>query len=315
MNLAKFDLKALLVFDAIMTERSTTKASYRLSMSQPAVSSALNRLRSALEDELFIRGADGMRPTPRALELAVPIRQALIQLGEALEPVEFVPATAFRTFTFTMTDHVALLILPSLAKRLDKLAPNIDIRVKPNTNVNAPELLDSGEIDFAIGVFPNPPERLRAATLLKREHREYVCAMRRKHPLAGKPLDLDSYLSTKHLVISLYGESTGFVDVLLESQGLRRRVAMTVNQWSVVPAILRQSDLVTTIVSRAITLSPYAKDLVMQPVPLAIEPSVLSLLWHERLSQHPANAWMRSMILDICAEVSNGLKRGVTQLE
>ncbi len=158
MNLRKFDLKALLVFDAVMTERSTTKASYQLSMSQPAVSSALNRLRYGLEDELFIRGADGMRPTPRALELAAPIRQALTQLSEALEPVEFVPANASRTFTFTMTDHVALLILPTLAKRLEKVAPNIDIRVKPNTNVNAPELLNSGEIDFAIGVFPNPPD-------------------------------------------------------------------------------------------------------------------------------------------------------------
>lgn len=76
MNLMNFDLKALLVFDAVMTERSTTKAGYQLSMSQPAVSSALNRLRCVLEDELFIRGADGMRPTPRALELAAPIRQA-----------------------------------------------------------------------------------------------------------------------------------------------------------------------------------------------------------------------------------------------
>ena len=88
MNLAELDLKALLVFDAVISERSTTKAGYRLSMSQPAVSSALNRLRHALKDELFIRGGDGMRPTPRALELAAPIRQALIQLREALDPME-----------------------------------------------------------------------------------------------------------------------------------------------------------------------------------------------------------------------------------
>lgn len=310
MNLAELDLKALLVFDAVMTERSTTKAGYRLAMSQPAVSSALKRLRHALKDELFIRGSDGMRPTPRSLELAAPIRQALTQLSEALEPVEFIPATASRTFTFAMADHAASLILPALAERLEKLAPYIDIRVKPNTNLNASELLDSGEIDLAIGLFPNPPERLQAAALIEDE---YVCAMRRNHPLARQPLDLKTYLSAKHLLVSLSGEPTGFVDVLLESQGLRRRIAMTVNQFSVVPAILRRSNLVITVVRRAITLSPYAKDLVMQPVPLAIQPSALSLLWHRRLSEHPAHAWMRSTLFDICSEVSNGHKNTLQQ--
>lgn len=305
MNLANLDLKALLVFNAVMRERSTTKAGYWLAMSQPAVSSALKRLRYALKDELFIRGADGMRPTPRALELAAPIRQALTELSEALEPVEFIPATASRTFTFAMADHSALLILPALAERLQKLAPDIDIRVKPNTNLNAPELLDSGEINFAIGLFPNPPERLRTAALIEDE---YVCAMRRNHPLARRTLDLDGYLSAKHLLVSLSGEATGFVDVLLESQGLCRRIAMTVNQFSIVPAILRRSDLVVTIVRRAITLSPYARDLVIQPVPLAIQPGALSLLWHGRLSEHPAHAWIRSTLFEICAEISDRLK-------
>lgn len=310
MNLADLDLKALLVFDAMMMERSTTKVGHRLAMSQPAVSSALKRLRYALKDELFIRGADGMRPTPRALELAAPIRQALTQLSEALEPVEFIPATASRTFTFAMADHSALLILPGLAERLEKSAPNINIRVKPNTNLNAPELLDSGEIDFAIGLFPNPPERLRVAALIEDE---YVCAMRRSHPSARKSLDLNSYLSAKHLLVSLSGEPTGFVDVLLESQGLCRRIAMTVNQFSVVPAILRRSNLVVTVVRRAITLSPYAQELVIQPVPLAIQPNALSLLWHGRLSIHPAHAWMRSTLFEICADISNGFKDTLRQ--
>jgi len=96
------------------------------------------------------------------------------------------------------------------------------------------------------------------------------------HPLAHKPLDLDRYLSAKHLLVSLSGEPTGFVDLLLESQGLQRRVAMTVNQFSIVPKILRQSDLVVTVVRRAITLSPYASELMMKPVPLAIQPSAFT---------------------------------------
>ena len=310
MNLAELDLKALLVFDAVISERSTTKAGYRLSMSQPAVSSALNRLRHALKDELFIRGGDGMRPTPRALELAAPIRQALIQLREALDPMEFIPESAVRTFTFAMADHAAALILPPLAERLEKLAPQIDIRIKPNTNINAPELLDAGEIDFAIWLFLNPPERLCVASLIQDE---YVCAMRRSHPLVHKPLDLDRYLKAKHLLISLSGEPTGFVDLLLESQGLQRRVAMTVNQFSIVPRILRQSNLIVTVVRRAITLSPYASELMTKPVPLAIQPSALSLLWHKRLSHHSANEWMRLQLLEICSEISDEAKAKMKQ--
>lgn len=310
MNLLEFDLKALLVFDAVMTERNTTKAGYRLSMSQPAVSSALNRLRHALKDELFIRRGDGMRPTPRALELAAPIRQALTQLREALKPVEFIPESASRTFTFAMADHAAALILPPLAERLEKLAPQINIRVKPNTNINAPELLDAGDIDFAIGLFLNPPERLRVASLIEDE---YICAMRQSHPLAQKPLTMKRYLSAKHLLISLSGEPTGFVDLLLESQGLHRRVAMTVNQFSIVPKILRQSNFVVTVVRRAITLSPFARELAIKPVPISIQPSALSLLWHERLSHHPANEWIRSQLFEICSEISDETKIRIHQ--
>jgi DNA-binding transcriptional LysR family regulator len=204
-----------------------------------------------------------------------------------------------------MTDFTASLILPRLAERLEQIAPSINIQVKPGTNINAPELLDSGEIDFAIGFLPNPPEGFRSGVLMEEE---YGCAMGRNHPLARKPLNLDSYLSAKHLLVSLTGEPTGLVDVLLESQGLYRRVAMTVNQFGVVPAILRQSNLVITVSRQVITGSPYAKDLVIQPVPFAMQPTVLSLLWHGRLSQHPAHTWMRSTLFEICSELSNGLK-------
>jgi DNA-binding transcriptional LysR family regulator len=110
-NLAELDLKALLVFDAVISERSTTKAGYRLSMSQPAVSSALNRLRHALKDELFIRGGDGMRPTPRALELAAPIRQALIQLREALDPMPISGFLEILNFPLLNTNYLLLLFL------------------------------------------------------------------------------------------------------------------------------------------------------------------------------------------------------------
>jgi DNA-binding transcriptional LysR family regulator len=293
------DLRALEVFEAVLELRSTTKAGHRLAMSQPAVSSALNRLRHATKDELFVRGSDGMRPTPRAMQLAPALTEALGRLRDAFDPVSFDPVTSRRTFSLAMADHAAALLLPGLAARL-RDAPGVDIRVLPNWNVNAPELLDLGRIDFAVGLFPDPPSRLEAMPLIRDD---YVVGMRRDHPLASGLLTLERFLEAPHLLVSLSGEATGFVDRLLTERGLSRRVAMTVNQFAGVPPILAASDLVVTVVRRAITLSPHAPQLVSRPLPVPLRSSALSLLWHKRLNAHPANEWLKNTLVEIAVKL------------
>ena len=290
-------MRALEVFEAVLELRSTTKAAYRLSMSQPAVSSALKRLRRAARDDLFVRGPQGMGPTPRALQLAVGVSEALGRLREAFDPTTFDPATSRRTFSLAMADHAATLLLPSLASRL-RQTPGVDLRILPNWNINAPELLDLGRIDFAIGLFPDPPPRLEAECLIRDE---YVVAMRRDHPLADGPLTLERYLAASHLLVSLSGEPTGFVDRLLSERKLSRRVALTVNQFAGVPPILLTSDLIVTVVRRAVTANPYADRLIAVTPPLPLMPSALSLLWHKRLTTHPANLWLRTTLVKIAA--------------
>lgn len=296
-NLLGIDLRALEVFEAVLELRSTTKAAHRLAMSQPAVSNALKRLRHATKDELFVRSPDGMRPTPRATQLAPALTDALARLREAFDPVSFDPAVSRRTFSLAMADHAAALLLPGLAAAL-RNAPQIDIRVLPNWNVNAPELLDLGRIDFAIGLFPDPPPRLERLPLVRDD---YVVAMRHGHALAKKPMTLERFLEASHLLVSLSGEPTGFIDRLLAERGLSRRVVMTVNQFAGIAPVLVASDLIVTVVRRAISHSPYSTQLFTQPVPVPIRPSALSLLWHRCFSVHPANEWLRETLKDIAA--------------
>lgn len=300
MNLSAIDLNLLVVFDALMQERSVTRAGKRVGLTQPAVSNALNRLRHLVKDDLFLRGPKGMRPTPRALELAGPVRQALAQVEQALEPAAFNPAIATNTFRLAMADYAASLILPPLAHRLEREAPGVDIRTRHNDNIGAPALLDRNEIDFAVGYHTDWPERFDGKVLFTET---YVCVMRRGHPLARERITLDEFANARHLLISLTGDPVGFVDRLLARRGLKRRIAMTANQFLVAPVIIQHSDMIMTLAVRTAERFAEVNDLHIVPVPLERDPIDLTLLWHKELSRHPAHEWLRNMLIEICREV------------
>ncbi len=226
------DLNLLVVFDAVMAELNVTRAAEKLLMTQPAVSKALNRLRRTFNDDLFIKVPSGVSPTPKALELWEPIRDGLLQIHQALSPNAFDPATSQQTFTISMADYTAALLLPKFLPILEEMAPGINLRIVPNTNINATSLLEQSEIDLAMGRFFRPSARLRVQEIMRDR---YVCIMRQGHPLACKKLTLKQYANAKHLLVSLTGEATGFIDEQLREQGLQRRIMLTVNQFSLVP--------------------------------------------------------------------------------
>ncbi|MGB8275293.1 MAG: LysR family transcriptional regulator [Alphaproteobacteria bacterium] len=300
MNLAGVDLNLLLVFEALMRERNVTRAGQRIGMTQPAVSNALNRLRHVLKDDLFLRGPKGMRPTPRALELAGPVHQALESIEKVLAPAEFDPATATSTVRLAMNDYSASLILPPLAHLLDERAPNMNIRVFDSDDVDTFRLLDYNEIDLAIGYFTEHPDRFAGVPLFVET---YVCVMRRGHPLARSQITLEEFVEAKHLQITLTGEATGLVDPLLKKRGLTRRIAMTANQFLVAPLIIQNSDMIMTLARRTALRYADANNLHFVPVPLEPDPIQLTLLWHKELSRHPAHEWLRAQLIEICKTI------------
>ncbi len=297
MNLAGIDLNLLLVFDAVIRERHVTRAGNLIGMSQPAMSNALNRLRHHLKDELFVRGPDGMRPTPRALELAAPIRGALRNLEEALDPVQFDPATANRSFTIGTNDFFVSALMPAIAAALEKKAPGINVCLMPSAG-HSFEMLDAQEIDFGISAFGEIPDRFGSQILIEDT---YVLMMRKGHPLAKGKLSLAKYAAARHMLVSPRGDPRGFVDRSLAEQGYTRQIAVTINSFTSAPALLAKSDLVLAAPKRiAKTFAPMY-GLATRPAPISgpREYASATAVWHNRLASHPAHLWFRGLLKEV----------------
>lgn len=295
MNLASIDLNLLKVFDAVMTERNVTRAGQKIGMSQPAMSNALNRLRHHLKDDLFIRGPEGMRPTPRARDLAEPVRSALHMIELSFSPAEFDPATASLTIAIGTNDYVVATLLPAISKELELTAPGVNLCIIPSSGRTF-EMLDMQEIDFGISAFGQIPERFESALL---NDDKYVLIMRSGHPLAKCKLTLAKYAAARHMLVSPRGHASGFVDTELQAHGLTRQIAVTVNSISTAPALLTGSDLILAAPSRIAEIFAPVYGLVTRPAPIPGPPeySTATLVWHERLANHPAHIWFRDLVI------------------
>lgn len=297
MNLASFDLNLLLVFDAVMRDRNVTRAGSRIGMSQPAMSNALNRLRYHLGDALFVRGSEGMRPTPRALELAGPVREALETLESTLDSSEFSPGTAQRSFAIGCNDYAVATIIPAVMCRLDSEAPGVTLRLVPSAGRTL-DMLDQQDIDFGLSAFDEIPERFGARTLIEDS---YVLMMRKGHPLSKGRLSIGRYAAARHLLVSPRGDPTGFVDRALAQHGLTRQIAITINNFSAAPSLLANSDLVMAGPKRIADAFAPLYDIVTREAPFTgpREFATAVLVWHKRFANHPAYGWFRDLLVEV----------------
>lgn len=283
-----------------MVERNVSRAAERLFLSQPAVSHALSRLRHVVGDDLFIKSTHGVRPTPRAMELAEPVNRALAALEDALNPPVFDPTTSNRIFRIATHDYFTAVIAAVLAERLTETAPKISVRLKP-TEGRALEILDQQDADFAVSAFGELPDRFESVPLFQDE---YVTLMRAGHPLAKGNLTTKKFASARHLLISPRGDERGFADTILAVQGYTRHVAMIINQFAPAGEIIANSDMILTvprrIADRAIqTFGCVARKSPIEPPDAFTETSVI---WHKRFGNHPAIQWFADTLVEVCAQ-------------
>jgi DNA-binding transcriptional LysR family regulator len=305
------DLNLLRVFDEVMAERSLTRAARNLSLTQPAVSNALRRLRDALDDELVRRHGHGIEPTPRALALWPSVREALRQLQEAIVPSLFVPEEASSTFVLAMADATAAELMGRLAKRLETDAPGVSLRVVPLTTRDPRSLLSEGGADLAIGYFPAVLADLtglaQADQAVNFEHQrlyagEYVCVMRQGHPLADQPMTLDAYCAARHLLVSFSGRPYGFVDEALASIGRQRRIVLTVNQFFTAGQVVVSTDLLTVLPRHFVPTTGMGAQIVTRNLPLDVPPVHVEAVWHRRHQHDRAHQWLRAQLLEVAQD-------------
>jgi DNA-binding transcriptional LysR family regulator len=302
------DLNLLRVFDEVMAERSLTRAAHNLSLTQPAVSNALRRLRQALGDELVRRAGQGVEPTPHALALWPSVRQALRQLHGAIVPRSFEPQQATSTFVLAMADATAAELMGGLAIRLQEAAPGVSVRVVPLTTRDPRRLLAEGSADLALGYFPavltDLTARAQTGEPVNFAHQrlyagEYVCVMRKGHPLAEGPLTLDTYCAARHLLVSFSGRPYGYVDEALSSIGRQRRIVLTVNQFFTAGRVVVHSDLLTVLPWHFVPTTGMSEQLVVRQLPLEVPPVHVEALWHEGQHEQAAHQWLRQQVLEV----------------
>jgi DNA-binding transcriptional LysR family regulator len=300
-KLGAIDLNLLVVFDAVMQERNVTRAGQRLGLSQPAMSHALTRLRYMLKDDLFIRSPKGMLPTPRAEQLALPVRSALDGLQHSLEPTQFIPSKATRSFRIAVDNYSAVVLVGLLAGRIIKIAPGVMLEFRPSGTLNVLDLLDRGELDLAIGPFPEQGERFSRLSLLLDD---FVVVLRKDHPATGtRELSMEKFAALPHLAISSVQYATDFIDQALARRKLRRRIQLRAPFLSAV-RILIASDMVSVLQRRVAEELVRYRPLVIRPLPHSSPTLETAMIWPRWLDNQPAHRWLR----EIVAIMTKGLR-------
>ncbi|QCP52018.1 LysR family transcriptional regulator [Trinickia violacea] len=291
----KIDLNLLRVFEAILEERSLTRAGQRLGLSQPAISYALGRLRSSFDDPLFVRATEGMLPTPTAEQLALPIGRAIASIREALRHGEqFDPATSVREFRLSMSDIGEQVFLPPLCEQLQQIAPLIRLEAGQVPVTDVEERLRLGQLDFAIGNLPALKQSTKYAVLF---HEAYVCMTRKRPGLPARKLSRDKFLELLHVAVASSESSHRTIDDSLRAAGLHRRVALRVPHFTVIPQILERTDWMVTLPLRVAQLFNQSERFVVYPLPVAIPEVEVTVHWHETFDSDEGSRWFRELII------------------
>ena len=272
-----------------------------MDMSQSSMSLALSKLRAAFNDPLLVKGATGLVPTARALELQPRVQEALRQIDGLLHEQEaFNPAQARGTITMIVTDYIDFVVVPALSKELARLAPGVTLRIVGPNPTRLGEIFSAGEVDLSVSYFPDPPASLRVRPLFQDR---LVGIARPGHPFLLGSRDVDSFCVARHVIIEP-GEASMYnaaVDKALAITGRTRHVAVSKPTFLAVPFIVAETDLLSTMPEKVAQGITRFADIELFEVPLDLNPVDVVLLWHERTHTNPLQRWFRELVVRICA--------------
>lgn len=296
-HIADLNIDLLLTIDALLIEKNITHAATRLGISQPAMSARLTRLRHIFGEQLFIPSPHGrgVLPTPRAESLKQQVADVLRGISTLLEPISFDAANSCRTFVIALHENPALVLGPELLNQVRNIAPGIRLRFAVPEMARLPELLENGEIDVCIGICAGAHDAWIRRKLFEDD---FVTAQRKGHPRGLGPMDLETFCSAPHLVVSSSGDPfTGFIDQHLAEMGLQRSVVMSTQNYAMAPPVVANTELLCTLPRRMLQRFSDTLDLLTPPLP--IPPISIYMFWHPRYNNTASSQWIRAQILSV----------------
>lgn len=298
MNISNIDLNLLVILNALCVEKSTVKAAARLSLSQPAISHALNRLREVFKDPLLVRVSRGLTPTPFLLQMEPRLRdfvessERVFATSTSVDPVTF-----SGTFRIATTDYFEQLFLPKLLAALEKEAPELVLVSRPTSAILPKQELQNGDIDLAIaGFYGDLPNGFFQQSLFSDD---FVCVINEKLLPTGK-LTAKRYSEFRHILISPNGDMKPKSQSTLAKHGIQRNFYAGVASFLSPAWILTQTDLALTCPRRLALAYKKYFPLEIHALPTPISGITISQIWHERQNRDPLHSWMRKMIAKIC---------------
>jgi DNA-binding transcriptional LysR family regulator len=296
MRRKEFDLNLLTVLDALIAERNVTRAGHQLSRSQPAISNSLHRLRDLLDDDLFVRGPDGLILTPRAETIRGPLREIMTLIDEGIvRETTFDPALAAGVYRIGMPDRLTLAVVPPLMERLKKMAPTMDLHVMTADRRQAIELLEHDRVDIALGWFDEKPRTLNSEFLADEE---LYCIYRAGHPLSRskRKVGIKAILSFPHLIVSATGGRSAIFDGFLERYNMQRHAHISASNYTVVPHLLKHSDMIAVFTKLAADVFERSYGMIKRRVPLQFGKISTNMVWHARSDRDSKQAWLRKQV-------------------
>ncbi|MCC3414992.1 MULTISPECIES: LysR family transcriptional regulator [unclassified Microcoleus] len=294
-DLAAIDLNLLVAFEALLEQRSVTKAAEELQIGQPAMSAALSRLRVLFEDELFVRLGRQMQPTLKAQTIAPGILAGLQQIRQTVTSSQaFEPISSDRTFALGSSDYTSLVLVPPLLQFSCQTAPSINFRMIGFEKDCVGDLLEQGAIDVALGVFPNPPRQTKWTPIFEER---FVGIARQGHPAVKHgTMSLETFADLSHALGTLRRDTTGAIDRALDEHNLERRIALTTPHMMILPFAIASSDLVAAVPRRIALRFATVCNLTIFELPIKTKPWMVSMLWSALSDRDEANYWLRNAI-------------------
>lgn len=310
MNISKIDLNLLIYLDVLLREKNVTRAANQLNITQPAMSNGLKRLRTLFKDPVLVRTSDGMVPTERARTLAPVIRKILLELEEALQgEEEFNEQSSQRVFRIMASDYAASTLLPSLLRKINKLAPSVTLDIMTPSDVNFHDV-EAGKIDMAINRFDELPQSFHQKTLWRDS---FSCLLGADNPVVSK-FNLNSFLNSKHVWVSKTGfgvgvgmdpkdvQKLGWVDEALARLGKKRDIKVFTRNYHVAMQLAFEDDLIATLPTKAALLHQSDSHYTILKPPFEIPDIELKMIWSPLLHHDASHIWFRQLVSEAAAE-------------